>query len=115
MHHRFTLLLVTSLAVISTIAPAIADTPFSLWYSLINPATNAQVWGQGAHVAIDTNFAVASAVSVYGGTAQAVSVYDTTNGVLRYTLLNPGQPSHFGSCVVVSGTRVIVGDFDYHP
>src|SRR5437899_3085057 len=42
-------------------------------------------------------------------------VYDATNGALRYTLSNPGQPSSFGCCVAVSGTRVFVGNKDSHP
>src|SRR5437588_3821367 len=113
--HRLRLLL-TCLAVIATTAPATAETPFSLWYSLINPGTNGQFPAQGARVAISANFAVAAAITGYGnGGSQAVSVYDSTNGVLRYTLLNPGQPSSFGSCLAVSGTRVIVGDQDAHP
>src|SRR5205823_10472353 len=88
-----------------------AETPFSLWYSLINPGTNGQFPAQGTRVAISANFAVAAATTG----SQAVNVYDSTNGVLRYTLLNPGQPSSFGSCLAVSGTRVIVGDQDAHP
>src|SRR5437868_11697764 len=54
------LLLVTCLALIATIPPATAETPFSLWYSLINPGTNGRSGAWGANVAIDTNFAVAT-------------------------------------------------------
>ena len=61
-------------------------------------------------MAIGTNFAVAAAPG-----AQTAMVYDATNGALRYTLSNPGQPSSFGCCVAVSGTRVFVGNKDSHP
>ena len=116
MHHRFTLLLFIYLALT---ARATAQTPFSLLYSLTNPGTNAQFQAFGGDVAIDTNFAVACAGRPYQvgypSTYGPVTVYNPTNGAILYTLLNPGQHSYFGSCVAVSGSRVFVGDQDYHP
>src|SRR5438309_11893660 len=91
--HRLRLLL-TCLAVIATSAPATAETPFSLWYSLINPDTNAQFQAFGSSVAVDSNFAVATATGAFKGffstDGQApVTVYNPTNGAILYTLLNP--------------------------
>src|SRR5689334_7494566 len=116
MHYRFIPLLFTSLVLTAT---ATAQTPFSLLYSLTNPDTNGHSLSFGGDVAIDTNFAVAGGGRPlqmgYPNAHGPVTVYNPTNGAVLYTLLNPGQHSSFGSGVAVSGTRVFVADFDYHP
>ena len=124
-HHRVrslrkkrdrSLLVATCLVVIATIAPAAAETPFSLLYSLISPITNGNSAHWGANVAVDTNFAVVTGRYFENSPGcDRVTVYNPTNGASLYTMANPGQHSSFGSSVAVSGSKVFVADFDSHP
>jgi hypothetical protein len=91
-----------------------AQGPFVLLHSLFDPGTNTQSGEQqGYSVAIDGNIAV---VGVPGDDVGNISsgvakVYDTTAGVLLYTLTNssPAPGGNFGISVAIAGTRIVVG------
>ena len=102
------------LAVLTSVASASAQSPFTLRYSLFDPRTNVQVQAdalQGYSVALDENTVVVGApVREYGTIFGVANIYDAATGALLHTLLDPGPNccDNFGTAVAVSGTRVMV-------
>ncbi len=95
-------------------APAHAQQPDTLLYSLFDPGTAVEIGArQGASVAVDGNFAVVGTSLADAGALNAgvVKVYNVTTGALLHTLPNPtpGNTDQFGVSVAVSGSRVVVG------
>src|ERR1051325_8991439 len=99
---------------LATIAPVAAQVPNTLLHSLFDPSTNAQTSArQGYSVAGEGNITVVGVPfdEVGAHDAGTVKVYDTTTGLLLYTLPdpNPSAGEFFGWTVAISGTRVVVG------
>ena len=94
--------------------PARAQQPDTLQHALDDPTTNPQEGAQqGFSVATDGGLVVVGARydDMGGKDRGVVNVYDSATGALLRVLANPSpaEGDQFGSSVVVSGTRVVVG------
>jgi len=99
---------------LATHSASAASEPFTLLYSLFDPATNAQAGPQqGYSVAIEGDIAVVGAPYDDSGIYDSgvVRIYIASTGALLHTLTNPAalQQDLFGSTVAISGKRVVVG------
>ena len=109
---RSAFVLVVHLILLAATASA-GQTPISLRYKLVNPATNAQTGLlQGYSVAVDGDVVVTGRPNGPASSEPATAViWRATNGAYLYGLSDPrGSPhSRFGYSVAIAGSRVVVG------
>ena len=105
-------------AVLGCLTPATAQVPDTLKYPILAPPVGVQSGAQlGYSVAVEGGYAVIGAPfdDTGGQDSGVVKVFDSATGALLFILPNPSPAlsDQFGSSVAISGSRVVVGDYQH--